>query len=389
MSEGSRLRFIWSGMRWVVFFASAAGVVRAVRNDLDNFLGSDKGWNTPKHVMYIGIDGFGGEYMRNASGEIPSLSELCKNGSVTFEMRDQMPSVSAPNWATILTGLDPVLSGIQDNDWAPDSRHTDPDLGQTGLPPVSGKGAIPESIFDMIRREQTQRTIRVAHNWDWIKFMCGENNCDDRFRGDDDAVAAKVSEWVGAIGEDERTFTFVHFDEVDGVGHSSYWGSDKYYEAVRGRDKNVQTIVTALSARGFLGDSLIVVTADHGGFGSGHGGFRLSDMNVPAVFVGPGVKKGFKFGEGGNIQRTNNRDLVPTILKLMGIARGRYMTGRVLEEIFVVGDGPENEMETHKEETEKEKQRAKSSPPFTSSSSIISESSGEEREELRVLRRAS
>jgi hypothetical protein len=47
-----------------------------------------------------------------------------------------------------------------------------------------------------------------------------------------------------------------------------------------------------------------------------------------AMFRGPGIRKGVRFGECSNL------DLAPTLLHLMGVAAPEQMRGRVLEEVL-------------------------------------------------------
>jgi len=62
------------------------------------------GFNSAKHVLLIGIDGFGEYYMYNSTSFLPNLKYLFENGAHGYHTRDRNPSISAPNWATIITG---------------------------------------------------------------------------------------------------------------------------------------------------------------------------------------------------------------------------------------------------------------------------------------------
>ena len=48
--------------------------------------------------------------------------------------------------------------------------------------------------------------------------------------------------------------------------------------------------------------------------------------------TGPGIKKNFNMSAGQNY--VANRDVVQTVLHALGLEKGRYMTGRVLQEVF-------------------------------------------------------
>lgn len=83
----------------------------------------------------------GAFYVSNATSFLPNIAKFYSNGATTAVARDQMPSVSAPNWGTIITGMGPEESGIQDNSWVPaDDNPSNPTL--TELPPISGAGKV-------------------------------------------------------------------------------------------------------------------------------------------------------------------------------------------------------------------------------------------------------
>lgn len=75
------------------------------------------GFGVAKRVIVVGIDGLGGIYLQNASHEMPTLTELIGRGSSTMHARSQLPLISGPNWAGILTGMSPESTGIFDNHW--------------------------------------------------------------------------------------------------------------------------------------------------------------------------------------------------------------------------------------------------------------------------------
>ncbi|HOW32528.1 MAG TPA: alkaline phosphatase family protein, partial [Bacteroidales bacterium] len=58
-----------------------------------------------QHVILIGIDGVSAEAFQYAS--TPFMDELVAKGAVSLITRGVMPTVSAPNWATILSGAGP------------------------------------------------------------------------------------------------------------------------------------------------------------------------------------------------------------------------------------------------------------------------------------------
>ena len=72
-----------------------------------------------------------------------------------------------------------------------------------------------------------------------------------------------------------------------------------------------------------------MVTADHGGFQSHHGDYSEADMFIPALFMGPGVKSGTTI-----TSYVTDKDFAPTALNALGLQPGKYMVGRVVEDIY-------------------------------------------------------
>ena len=72
------------------------------------------------------------------------------------------------------------------------------------------------------------------------------------------------------------------------------------------------------------------VTADHGGWRMGHGLFDQANMYIPALFMGPGVRAAFN----DSAVYVTNKDFAPTALHALGLQPGKWMQGKIREEIF-------------------------------------------------------
>lgn len=83
----------------------------------------------------------GGMYLENSTSFLPNFAKFYKLGAVTTSARDQMPSISAPNWCSIITGQGPEESGVPGNGWDP-SDDNPPDPVTYELPPISGAGKV-------------------------------------------------------------------------------------------------------------------------------------------------------------------------------------------------------------------------------------------------------
>ena len=61
----------------------------------------------------------------------------------------------------------------------------------------------------------------------------------------------------------------------------------------------------------------------------GHGSPTQVCMYIPALFMGPQVKKGYQISG-----YTPDKDFAPTALNALGLHPGQYMVGKVVEEIY-------------------------------------------------------
>ena len=72
------------------------------------------------------------------------------------------------------------------------------------------------------------------------------------------------------------------------------------------------------------GEYTVIVTADHGGHGRGHGSDLPEDMTIPMVFHGPA------FAAGKELHGVSILDIAPTIADIMGIPAAREWEGKSL-----------------------------------------------------------
>jgi predicted AlkP superfamily pyrophosphatase or phosphodiesterase len=86
---------------------------------------------------------------------------------------------------------------------------------------------------------------------------------------------------------------FIHFADPDVAGHKFGWGSPEQLKAFAKTDAALGVVLKAIRKAGIADESVVIVSADHGGHGKGHGTRSLDDMHIPWIAWGKGVKKGF------------------------------------------------------------------------------------------------
>ena len=75
--------------------------------------------------------------------------------------------------------------------------------------------------------------------------------------------------------------TFIHFADSDGAGHEFGWGSAQQKDAFAVEDRALEIIRKAIREVGIERDSVIILTADHGGHDKTHGSTRLRICRFP------------------------------------------------------------------------------------------------------------
>ena len=89
-----------------------------------------------------------------------------------------------------------------------------------------------------------------------------------------------------------RDFTFVHFGKIDQVGHHRGFQSRPDLRAVRQVDTLIGKLLKAIDNHADLADTVVILTADHGGLGKGHSDSkRLANYRIPFLVWGPGIER--------------------------------------------------------------------------------------------------
>lgn len=234
-----------------------------------------------EHVLVIGIDGLSVDGLREA--RTPVMDSMIASGSITWSARTVLPSVSSPNWASMIMGAGPEQHGITNNDWEIDDHAIEP--------VVRGADDRFPSIFSVIRQQMPDATIASLYQWDGFGRLYdkGDLTFDQSFSTADSTTDATIA----YIIEKKPTFTFVHLDDVDGAGHGTGHGTEVYLNAVSRADSLVGRIIEATRKAGISGKTMIIITSDHGGIGYGHGGESREEITIPMILSGKGVKKNY------------------------------------------------------------------------------------------------
>lgn len=279
--------------------------------------GSQKSEPLAKHVIIIGVDGMSPDGVRKAS--TPNMDQMMQEGAFSMVARGVLPTVSSPNWASLIMGASPAQHGVTSNDWRKDRNQ---------LPTqVSGTGAFFPTIFKVAKDQRPELKTAIIYDWGGFGNLFDHSSPthQEHAKGEE-ATTMRAVEYIKA---EQPNFLFVHLDHVDHAGHSEGHGTSAYYEAVEKADLLIGQIKAAVEQSGMAEETVIIITADHGGIGKGHGGESLAEQQIPWIAWGKNIRKSKQLKNA-----INTYDTPATAAYLLNIRTPQAWIGRpVLEAI--------------------------------------------------------
>jgi hypothetical protein len=181
----------------------------------------------------------------------------------------------------MIMGAAPDLTGVTSNDWQPDKYQIAPAC-------IGGTGGYAPTIFGLIRKERPNAETCLFTDWPDFARLIEPSAAGKIFIKDGDAREV-VSQAVDYLVNRRPVFTFIHVDHVDRAGHSSGWYTRDYIQAVQLADELLGRVLSALDDSGLRQETIVLVTADHGGHAKNHGAMIQQDIEIPWIASGPGL----------------------------------------------------------------------------------------------------
>jgi len=220
----------------------------------------------PSRVLILSIDGFRPDAIELTP--MRNLQALMTEGAYSLVAQTIFPSSTLPSHSSMLTGLCPDKHGVDWNDYLPKRGYAN----GTDIFDLAHAGGL---YTVMVVGKEKLRQVTEPESTDVFEYI------NDR----DVIIAARVAELIPqGFG-----LMFVHFPTPDWMGHEYGWLSPEQFSVLFRADEALQTILNALDAAGLRQDTLIIITADHGGHDTTHGTSRIEDMTIPWIIAGPGV----------------------------------------------------------------------------------------------------
>lgn len=220
-----------------------------------------------RRVIILSIDGLRPDAIQLAP--MQNLLELMQNGAYSLAAQTTYPSVTLSAHASMLTGMCPSKHGVNWNDYIPENGFAQ----GTDLFDVASAAGLRTDMY--VTKKKLEQLTEPA-SLDNAVFV-----------NDRDLVLMErlLDEFPADFG-----LMFIHFGISDGMGHSYGWLSSQQFSTLYRADQALGQLLDELDTRGLRGETLIIITADHGGHQSTHGSNSPEDMTIPWVASGAGVQ---------------------------------------------------------------------------------------------------
>ena len=222
-----------------------------------------------RRVLILSIDGLRPDAISLAP--MINLQVLMTGSAYTLNAQTVHPSATLPSHASMLTGLCPSKHGVDWNDYKPE-------LGF----------ALGTDVFDLAHAAGMQTVMYVGKE---KLRQITEPASTDVFTYINDRDLVIADQLIQNFPPDFRLL-FVHFPTPDWMGHEYGWLSPEQLSVIFRADEALGNMLAELNRRGLREETLIIVTADHGGHDTTHGSSLPEDMTIPWIASGPGIRPG-------------------------------------------------------------------------------------------------
>ena len=236
---------------------------------------------TEKKAIVIGYDGCRADILAEMQNESSAIGAMLKDGAsinlaycggVNYPEKNTQDTSTAPGWCSILTGQWADVHGITGNDITK-SLDTKTLLTSLTEDKVIDSASFITKWAGHFSRDNATYLLE--------KEYCEENNLNVAFnkcKNDKASHEATLSEVKKADCSD---FVFVIYEPTDSTGHNYgfTFNNPRYKEAFATADGYGFETIEAIKARETYEteDWLIIITSDHGGIGTGHGGESIQE----------------------------------------------------------------------------------------------------------------
>ncbi len=236
---------------------------------------------TEKKAIIIGYDGCRADALTLAQGKDSGIRKMLDNGAsanlvycggVNFPEKNTQDTSTAPGWCSILTG-----------EWADKTGITGNGITKTMEYKTLFTSLTEEKIIDSALFVTTWGGHFTDDNSTYKaeKTYCEEKGLDVTFSKCSNDTTAANAAIKDLKKEDCSDFIFAIYEGTDHSGHSFGFSTNNpiYQVGFRINDVLAYRTLNAIEERETFDteDWLIIITSDHGGFGTGHGGPSIQE----------------------------------------------------------------------------------------------------------------
>jgi arylsulfatase A-like enzyme len=222
-----------------------------------------------RRVLILSIDGLRPDVIPLVP--MKNLMHLMQSSAYTLKAQTVFPSVTLISHASMLTGLCPSKHGVDWNDYLPERGY-----------------AQGTDLFDIAHTAGLQTVMYVGKE---KLRQITEPKSTDQFVYINDRDSVIIDRLIENFPEDFGLL-FIHFPLVDDMGHVYGWLSPQQLSVAFRADEAIGRLLTELDSRNLRAQTLIIITADHGGHNTSHGTTLPEDMTIPWIASGPGIRPG-------------------------------------------------------------------------------------------------
>jgi predicted AlkP superfamily pyrophosphatase or phosphodiesterase len=257
------------------------------------------------NVFVIVIDGLRPDALQRA--QTPNIDRLWQSGLYTWNAKTVLPSLTLPAVASLLSGVSPEGHQIFWNYWAPER-------GRITAP----------TIFDIAHREGISTAAFVSKRK--LEHLVPSETPLFVLNGNAHQVIERA---IGYITEHRPRLVLLHLSDVDDAGHRYGWMTVRQLQAVERVDEAIGLLLNTLEELKILNESVIIVTADHGGHGRIHGTDDPRDMTIPWILWTPEIEIGREL-----TQPVHVYDTAATVLAALDVVIPSEWEGVPVLEVF-------------------------------------------------------
>ncbi len=259
------------------------------------------------HVLIISEDGLRADAVATLHLKWHDL--MRKRGSYSDHALTIRDASTLPAHASMLSGVEPKTHGLTWNTWRPREGYI--------KAPTIFTHAMDAGLSTAFFTGKTKLRHIVPPGsvgmYDRPGYYCKK-------------VAEEAANYLTT---EKPALAFVHFSDPDELGHSKGWMSSAQKNAIAHSDQCLGIIYEALERSGLVDDTLIIVSADHGGHNRVHSGAKKIDREIPWIACGPGVREDYVITD-----PPSTMDTAATALYALGLPIPSEVVGKPRTDIF-------------------------------------------------------